>query len=80
MYAAEPSDKSIISASDTIGASDAFTAGFVYGLLRRKGLEKCGRPGDIVAQFSISKTGARDGLPTSTELAQRYQEFYSVQL
>jgi len=48
--------------------------------LEKKGLEECGRPGDIVAQFSISKMGARDGLPTSTELVQRYQEFYSVQL
>ena len=32
------------------------------------------------AQPSISKMGARQGLPASTELAQRYQELYSAQL
>jgi len=62
---------------DTTGAGDAFASGFLYGLLKEKGLEECGRLGDIVAQFSISKIGAREGLPNSTQLAQRYQEFYS---
>lgn len=75
-YAVKPSDKSILSASDTIGAGDAFAAGFLYGLLKDNGLEKCGQLGDIIARFSITKTGARQGLPTAGELAQRYQELY----
>ncbi len=65
---------------DTTGAGDAFAAGFLYGLLNGKGLEECGRLGDIVAQFSISKIGARPGLPTLSELAQRYRELYKQQL
>ncbi|MFC2008193.1 carbohydrate kinase family protein [Chloroflexota bacterium] len=79
-YLIEPSDKSIIPASDTVGAGDAFAAGFLYGLIKGEGLEKCGRLGDIVARFSITKTGARQGLPTFNQLAQRYRELYSEQL
>jgi len=79
-YIVEPSKQNIISAIDTTGAGDAFATGFIYGLLNGKGLEVCGRLGDIVAQFSISKMGAREGLPTFNELGQRYQELYSRQL
>jgi ribokinase len=79
-YAIEPNSRNTVSEIDTTGAGDAFATGFIYGLLNGKGLEECGRLGDIVAQFSISKMGARGGLPTSTELAQRYQELYSTQL
>lgn len=67
-------------AVDTTGAGDAFAAGFLYGLLKGKGLEECGYLGNIAAQFSIAKTGAREGLPTLKELAQRYKELYKQQL
>jgi ribokinase len=66
--------------TDTTGAGDAFACGFLYGLVSNKGLEECGRLGDIVAQFSISQTGAREGLPTLKELAQRYSELYQKEL
>ena len=79
-YIVEPGKQNIISAIDTTGAGDAFATGFIYGLLNGKGLEVCGCLGDIVAQFSISKMGAREGLSTASELAQRYQELYSTQL
>jgi len=72
----EPSDKRTISALDTIGAGDAFATGFLYGWINGKGLEDCGHLGDIVARFSIAKIGARQGLPTLDELAQRYQKLY----
>ena len=75
-YAVEATSQNIISEVDTTGAGDAFATGFLYGLLERKGLEECGRLGDIVAQFSISRLGARQGLPTATELAKRYRELY----
>jgi ribokinase len=65
---------------DTTGAGDAFASGFLYGLVKGKGLEECGRLGNITAQFSITEIGAREGLPTVDELAQRYQELYSQQL
>jgi ribokinase len=61
---------------DTTGAGDAFATGFLYGLLKEKSLDECGRLGDIVAQFCITKIGVRGGLPNSTQLAQRYQQLY----
>ncbi len=65
---------------DTTGAGDAFAAGFIYGLLKDKGLGECGRLGDIVARGAITRLGARQGLPTLNELTKRYQELYSEQL
>jgi ribokinase len=62
---------------DTTGAGDAFAAGFLYGLLKGKSLIECGRLGNIVAQFCISKIGAREGLPTRIELTKRYRELYN---
>ena len=65
---------------DTTGAGDAFATGFLYGLLKGKGLKECGCLGNATAQFSTTKIGAREGLPTLDELAQRYRELYSGQL
>jgi len=59
---------------DTIGAGDAFAAGFLFGLLRGKGVEECGYLGDLIARLSIAKFGARAGLPSLQELGQLYQE------
>lgn len=74
-YAIEPPERSATKV-DTTGAGDAFAAGFLYGLLKNKGLEVCGRLGNIVAQFSIREVGARAGLPTLAQLSRRYQELY----
>jgi ribokinase len=79
-YAIEPSSREVISEVDTTGAGDAFAAGFLYGLLNGKGLDECGCLGDIVARFSITRLGAREGLPTLAELAQRYRELYNREL
>ena len=65
---------------ETTGAGDAFACGFLYGFLNNKGLEECGQLGNIVAQFSISKMGARQGLPTLIQLSRRYKELYNRQL
>jgi len=62
--------------NDTTGAGDAFAAGFLYGLLKGKGLDECGRLGNAAARGSLSKPGARQGLPTPGQLAQRYRELY----
>jgi ribokinase len=75
----EPPERSATQV-DTTGAGDAFVAGFLYGLLKNKGLEVCGRLGNIVAQFSIRKVGARAGLPTLAQLSRRYQELYQEAL
>ncbi len=77
-YMVEPVIKAKV--IDSTGAGDAFAAGFIYGLLKGKELEECGRLGNITAQFSISKIGARQGLPTLTELSRRYRELYDEPL
>jgi len=58
---------------DTIGAGDAFAAGFLYGFLRSKDLSECGHLGDMLARLSTTKIGARAGLPSLHELSQLYQ-------
>ena len=54
---------------DTTGAGDAFNAGFLYGLLHDKTLAECGRLGNFVAAQSVTKMGARAGLPYEKDLA-----------
>jgi len=71
-YIIEPPGHNLAAEVDTTGAGDAFTAGFIYGMVKGKGLEECGRLGDFVAKLCISRTGARHGLPTAEELALRY--------
>ncbi len=53
---------------DTTGAGDAFCAGFLYGLTKRKDLYECGKLGNFVASRCISKMGARTGLPRLADL------------
>jgi len=65
---------------DTIGAGDAFAAGFLFGLLRGKGVEECGYLGDVVARLSTAKVGARAGLPSLRQLRQRYEQLYKQTL
>ncbi len=48
---------------DTTGAGDAFNAGFLYGYLKGRDLEECGKLGNYVASLCIQKVGAREGLP-----------------
>jgi ribokinase len=57
-----------VSVVDTTGAGDAFCAGFLYGLIKHKGLEECGRIGNFVASRCTTKMGARVGLPTLKDL------------
>ncbi len=76
----ESSSRGLTAEVDTTGAGDAFATGFLYGVIKGKGLKECGRLGDFVAQLCISHTGARQGLPTLDELAQRYKELYNQEL
>jgi ribokinase len=57
-----------VSVVDTTGAGDAFCAGFLYGLIKHKSLEECGRIGNFVASRCTTKMGARVGLPTLEDL------------
>lgn len=53
---------------DTTGAGDAFCAGFIYGLIKKKDLFECGKLGNLVASHCVVKIGARTGLPTLADL------------
>jgi ribokinase len=57
---------------ESTGAGDAFAAGFIFGFLKGKKLEECGLLGDIMARFGITAIGAREGLPTLSQLSQKY--------
>ena len=58
-----------VKAVDTTGAGDAFCAGLLYGLLKEKSLQECGRLGNFVASRCVMKMGARSGLPHRKDLA-----------
>ena len=79
-YIIEPTSRKSAGEIETTGAGDAFAAGFLYGLLKGKNPEECGRLGNIVAQFSIAEMGARSGLPDPEELSRRYREIYNREL
>lgn len=53
---------------DTTGAGDAFNAGFLYGYLKGKDVEECGKLGNLIASYCIQKVGAREGLPRIDDL------------
>ncbi|WP_313560008.1 sugar kinase [Ruminiclostridium cellobioparum] len=55
---------------DPIGAGDAFNAGFLAGVLEGKGIEECGRMGNIMGAFAITTRGDIEGLPGRRELGQ----------
>lgn len=59
---------------DTTGAGDAFSAGFIYGLLRynfdHSKLELCGKIGNKAAASKIQEVGARGGLLTEEEMTE----------
>lgn len=53
---------------DTTGAGDAWNAGFLFGILKGKGLQESGKLGNLVASRSIASMGAWSGLPRFTDL------------
>jgi ribokinase len=53
---------------DTTGAGDAFCAGFLCGLVKKKDLYECGRLGNFVASHVVQAYGARAGLPYWNEI------------
>lgn len=53
---------------DTTGAGDAFNAGFIYGFMKGKEIQKCGQIGNLVASYCIQEQGAIKGLPAINEI------------
>jgi ribokinase len=60
---------------DTTGAGDAFSAGFLHGLLQEWDLRKCGISGNIIASKCVSEIGARSGLPSREEFDKEFVNF-----
>ncbi len=54
---------------DTVGAGDAFTAGYLSGVLDGSPVERRAQRGVDVAAFAVSSRGDWEGLPTRDELA-----------
>ena len=53
---------------DTTGAGDAFRTGFLFGVLSGESLEGCCSLANAAAALKCRKYGAREGLPTPSEL------------
>jgi len=63
-------------AVDSVGAGDAFAAGFLYGILKGSPLRECARIGQLVASCSLRASGAREGLPTLREVREAYRRHF----
>lgn len=57
-----------VSAVDSIGAGDAFTAGFLSALLDGEGMHGRLQRGAVLGAFAVSAPGDWEGLPTRSEL------------
>lgn len=53
---------------DTVGAGDAFNAGFLSGMMEGKSLEMCGKMGGICGALVTETKGDFEGFPSLTEL------------
>jgi len=62
MIDAEP----VESVVDATGAGDMYAAGFIYGFVRGKPIEQCGKIGSIVASEVITHMGPRPLVPLTT--------------
>lgn len=55
---------------DTTGAGDAFRAGFLFGMLNNYSIEQSAECGNAVASLKCRGIGARETLPTPSELSE----------
>jgi sulfofructose kinase len=53
---------------DTTGAGDCYHTGYLYGLLKGRGLAERMKFGSAAAALKCGKPGARSGIPTEAEL------------
>lgn len=54
--------------ADTTGAGDAFTAGFIRGLVTGLDRDACLALGNVCGALAVSKVGAREAMPTWDEV------------
>lgn len=58
-----------VAVRDTIGAGDAFVAGFLSGVLDGLSAPQCLHRGTVTGAFSVATVGDWEGLPTRAELS-----------
>ena len=58
---------------DRTGAGDIFDGAFVYGLSKGYDMEKCMRLANIAAGLSTTKLGAKNSIPTLSEVISYYE-------
>ena len=57
-----------VSCVDTVGAGDAYDAGFLAGLLMHQPIDACGRMGNAMGALAVTTKGDYEGLPSRREL------------
>ncbi len=63
---------------DTTGAGDAFTAGFLAGIIRRHDLKVSAQIGSVMASFVLEQIGCQTNLPNWNVMEARYKSHYGV--
>lgn len=58
---------------DTTGAGDAFTAGIVFGLLKKREIKSAAKFGNILAREVIQSLGARAGVNDISKLLEQFE-------
>lgn len=66
--------------ADTTGAGDAFTAGWLTGVLRGLPMPAALNLGAVVASFAVEQVGAQEGLPDLGRVAERLTAMGQVDL
>lgn len=61
---------------DVTGAGDAFTAGFIAGVLKDWSLERSARIGAVMASFVLQQLGCQTNLPNWKQMESRYNEHF----
>lgn len=64
---------------DTVGAGDAFDAGFLAGLLEESSIERCGKMGNLMGAMAVRSSGDTDGLPDRDEFDRLMDDIQEVQ-
>jgi len=62
--------------TDTTGAGDAFTAGFLAGMIKDYDLATSAQIGAVVASFALEAAGCQTNLPDWAAMAQRHQQYF----
>jgi nucleoside kinase len=63
---------------DTTGAGDAFTAGFLAGIVRKHNLKVSAQIGSVMASFALEQIGCQTNLPTWGLMEARYKTHFGT--